>query len=134
MAVWPPPLLAERSRTVQVVLVLVVPALFGALCGFLLGAAGTAYQVVVAVGVIGALGAGFEHAGARSGLLRGLAAGVVFAVSLIAVHEAIGTDADVDLKPSLGVVALVYALISAGFGALGGWLRGRRAVAPGPGA
>ena len=35
---WPPPLLAERPPALRVAVVLVGPIVFGAICGWLLGA------------------------------------------------------------------------------------------------
>lgn len=123
---WPPPLLRERARTIQLVSLVVLPILFGALCGWLLGESEVAYQVVVALGILGGINAGFEHAGAREGLLRGIAGGVLFALAIVVVHEARGVEAAAELPADLGIMAAIYAVLGAAFGALGGWLRARR--------
>lgn len=123
---WPPPLLRERPRALQVVAVVVLPIVFGAICGWLLGESDTAYQVLVALGVIGGINAGFEHATVREGLLRGIAGGVLFAASIVVVHEIRGVEAAAELPADLGVMAVIYAVLGAAFGALGGWLRHRR--------
>jgi hypothetical protein len=123
---WPPPLLRERPRSIQVVSLVVLPIMFGAICGWLLGESDVAYQVVVALGILGGINAGFEHAGAREGMARGAIGGVLFALAIVVVHEARGVEAAAELPADLGIMALIYALLGVAFGALGGWLRGRR--------
>ena len=123
---WPPPLLRDRPLTLQVVGALLAPIVFGAVCGWLLGESDAAYQVVVALGVVGGVSAGYEHAGWREGLVRGVTGGVLFAVAIVVVHEARGVEAAAELPSSLGVMAAIYAVLGALFGALGGALRSRR--------
>lgn len=60
----------------------VVPASFGALCGWVVGVNEIAYLVLaVPVAILGGLGAGFEHRGSRSGAPRGLLGGTLFGAS-----------------------------------------------------
>lgn len=122
---WPPPLLRECPRALQVVAVVILPILFGAICGWLLGESNVAYQVVVALGIVGGINSGFEHPGAREGLMRGIAGGVLFALAIVVVHEARGVEAAAHLPADLGIMAAIYAVLGAAFGALGGWLRAR---------
>lgn len=124
-AMWPPPLLRERPTPLQVFSAIVLPIVFGAVCGWLLGESELAYQVVVALGVLGGISAGFEHAGAREGLARGVTGGVLFALAIVMVHEARGVEAAAHLPAKLGVMALIYAVLGALFGAVGGRLRER---------
>jgi hypothetical protein len=122
---WPPPLLRDRPFSLQVLGVFLLPIVFGAVCGWLLGESDAAYQIVVALGILGGISAGYEHAGWREGLARGVSGGVLFAVAIVVVHEARGVEAAADLPASLGVMALIYAVLGALFGTLGGWLRAR---------
>jgi len=123
--VWPPPLLRQRPLAVQLVITVVLPAAFGALCGTVLGVSALWFNVLMlAAGVGGVLG-GFEHDGARSGFLRGLVGGVVFAASLLVTFDARGVRALAPLPASLPIMAVGYAIMGLPLGALGGWLRGR---------
>ncbi len=124
-SLWPPPLLRQRSRAVQIVLVVVLPIAFGALCGFELGTSALWFQILMLLAGLGGIGGGFEHAGAREGVLRGLAGGVVFISSLVVTFEARGVAAVAPLPGSLAITAIGYAVMGMPLGALGGWLRGR---------
>jgi hypothetical protein len=126
---WPPPLLRERSPTLQVVGVFLMPIVFGGLCGWLLGESDTAYEIVTALGILGGISAGYEHAGWREGLVRGLTGGALFAVTIVVVHEARGVEAVANLPASLGITAVIYVLFGILFGALGGALRARQDAA-----
>jgi hypothetical protein len=125
---WPPPLLAERPRPVQIFLVGVLPIAFGALCGYELGASATWFQILMLLAGLGGIGGGFEHASPRSGFLRGLVGGVLFIGSLVVVFKARGAPALAPLPAGLAITAIVYAAGGMPLGALGGWLR-RRSLA-----
>jgi uncharacterized membrane protein (UPF0136 family) len=103
----------------------VVPAAFGALVGYVLGASSTGFNVLMLVATVGGVLGGFEHPAARAGLLRGLLGGVVFAGSLLVAFEARGVPALAPLPVSLPVMAVIYAVMGMPLGMLGGWLRGR---------
>ena len=121
-----PPLLSEHSRKVQVVLSVVVPALFGALTGVFLGVSEPVYLVLSLLGILGGVGAGFDHLGARAGALRGVLAGSVFGASILIAHEIHGEEA----KAHLPEPAILLVAVTTGFAvplaALGGWLRQRQ--------
>ncbi len=51
------PLLAEHPRWLQVLIALVLPALYGAVTGYFLGVSEPAYLVLSIVGIVGAVGA-----------------------------------------------------------------------------
>jgi hypothetical protein len=125
---WPPPLLAERPRPVQIVLVVVLPIAFGALCGYILGASAAWFQVLMLIAGIGGIGGGYEHAGPRAGFLRGLVGGLLFIGALVAIFELRGAPALAPMPAGLAVTAIVYAASGMPLGALGGWLR-RRSMA-----
>jgi hypothetical protein len=104
---------------------IVVPVVFGGICGVVLGAAQLGFNLLMLVAGIGGILGGFEHATAREGVLRGLVGGVVFAGALLLAFEARGVPALVPLPASIPVMAVIYAIIGMPLGALGGWLRGR---------
>jgi hypothetical protein len=121
-----PPLLSERSRPVQVVLAVVVPALFGALTGVFLGVSEPVYLVLSLIGILGGVGAGFDHMGARAGALRGVVAGSVFGAFILIAHEVHGGEAEAHLpEPAIVLVAITTGL-AIPLAALGGWLRQRQ--------
>lgn len=119
------PLLSEHPRPVQFLLAFVVPALYGALTGYFLGVSETVYLILSVVGIVGAVGAGLDHVGARAGAARGVIAGSVFGAAILIAHEVDGAEADAHLpEPAILLVAITTVLAVA-FAALGGWLRGR---------
>jgi hypothetical protein len=109
----------------QVFLVVVLPITFGALCGYVLGASKPWFNILMIVAGLGGIGGGFEHAGARPGLVRGIAGGVLFAGALLVAFEVRGVPALTPLPASLPIMAIGYAVMGTPLGALGGWLRGR---------
>ena len=122
---WPPPLMATHPRPVQIVLVGVVPAVFGAITGIFLGISEPVYVVLSILGVLGGVGAGFDHVGERSGALRGLLAGLLFGAFILIAHEVSGQDAEAHLPDPAIVLVAVTTLLGGAFGAIGGALRAR---------
>jgi hypothetical protein len=125
---WPPPLFRRRPRAAQIIGAVVLPIGFGALCGAMLGASQVAFNLLMLLAGIGGVLAGFEHAGAREGVLRGLTGGVLFAGALAAVFEVRGVPALTPLPAAVPVMAVFYAVTGMPLGALGGWLRRRSEV------
>jgi hypothetical protein len=82
-----PPLLREHPRSVQILLAIVLPALYGALTGYFLGVSEVTYLVLSVLGVLGGVGAGFDHVGAAAGAKRGFIAGAIFGGSILVAHE-----------------------------------------------
>jgi DNA uptake protein ComE-like DNA-binding protein len=121
----PLPLLSEHPRSVQILLAVVVPALYGALTGYLLGVNEAVYTALSLIGIVGALGAGFDHVGAKAGAARGVVAGSVFGASILIAHEIHGADAKAHLPEPAIVLVVVTTVFAIGFAALGGWLRQR---------
>ena len=120
-----PPLFRERPRVVQIFLGLIAPLAFGALCGYLLGASPAWFNGLMLLAGIGGIGAGFEHLGARDGARRGIVGGVLFAGALLACFSLRARPALVPLPLSLPAMVVVYAVMGAPLGALGGRLRQR---------
>ena len=120
-----PPLLHEHPRSVQILLAVVLPALYGGLTGYFLGVSEVTYLVLSVLGVLGGIGAGFDHVGAAAGAKRGLIAGSIFGGSILIAHEIHGADAKADLPEPAILLILITTILAVGFGALGGWLRDR---------
>jgi hypothetical protein len=118
-----PPLLFDRPFPAQVVVALLVPAAFGALCGWLLGVSKVGYLVAaVPVAILGGLAAGFEHRNSREGALRGLIGGAVFGGLIVLVHELTGKEAKADIPEPPVVLAAITAVFGGLLGAVGaGW-------------
>jgi hypothetical protein len=130
-----PPLLLERARSIRVLLAVVLPAVYGALTGYFLGVSEVTYLVLSVLGVLGGIGAGFDHLGAAAGAKRGLIAGSIFGGSILVAHEIHGAEAKANLPDPAILLILITTILAVGFGALGGWLRERatrRIEPPGP--
>lgn len=120
-----PPLLLEQPRPVQVFLAIVLPVLFGALTGYFLGVSETVYFVLSALGVLGGIGAGFDHLGATDGARRGFLGGLIFGGFILIAHEIHGAEAEAHLPEPAILLVVITTVLGVGFGALGGWLRER---------
>jgi hypothetical protein len=108
---------------VQLLLVVVVPAAFGALCGWLLGVNKTWYLVLSILALAGGYAAGTEHKGAAEGALRGLIGGTLFGSAILLVNQALDKTPKADLPhPHIWLVAITAA-IGTILGALGGRTR-----------
>ncbi len=121
----PPPLFRDRPRAAQVVLGLIAPVAFGALCGYELGASEPWFNGLMLLAGLGGIGAGFEHLGAREGAVRGIVGGVLFAGALYVCFTLRALPARVPLPLPLPGMTVVYAVMGAPLGALGGRLRQR---------
>ncbi len=120
-----PPLLVEQPRSVQVLLAVVLPALYGALTGYLLGVSEVTYLVLSVLGVLGGIGAGFDHVGAATGAKRGLIAGSIFGGAILIAHEVHGAEAKAHLPEPAILLVVITTVLGVAFAALGGWLRER---------
>jgi hypothetical protein len=124
-----PPLLKEHPRYLQFLLAVALPVVYGAITGYFLGVSEVTYLVLSILGVVGGIGAGFDHMGARIGLRRGIVAGLLFGSSILIAHAIHGADAKADLPNPETLLVAVTTGLGAAFGALGGWLR-QRLTAP----
>jgi hypothetical protein len=120
-----PPLVSEHPRPVQFGLIAVVPAIFGAICGYFLGVSAVTYLVLSVIGVVGGVGAGLDHLGARAGARRGVAAGSIFGGAILIAHEIHGAEPTVELPEPPILLVVLTTVLGAGFAAIGGWLRER---------
>jgi hypothetical protein len=116
----------ERGREAQIVLAVVVPFVFGAVVGVVLGWSAGVYWVLSAIAAIGAVLAGLEHPDARSGALRGLVIGAVYGVAVLLAHAVTGADAKVSLGSFPPLVVVIDAVAGAILAAIGGWFGGNR--------
>jgi hypothetical protein len=122
--------MSENPRPVQVILVGIVPAVFGAITGILLGVSEPVYLVLSLLGVLGGFAAGFDHVGARSGAQRGVLAGFLFGASILVAHELSGMDAEAHLPEPAIVLVAITTVLGAAFAAVGGAMRARRERTP----
>src|SRR5688500_6751027 len=120
-----PPLLSEHPRSIQVFLAVVLPAVYGAATGYFLGVSEVTYLVLSLIGVVGGIGAGFDHRGALAGAKRGVLAGSIFGAAILIAHEIHGAEAKADLPEPPSLLVLITTVLAVAFAALGGWLRER---------
>jgi hypothetical protein len=120
-----PPLLSEHPRPLQITLVAIVPAIYGAITGYFLGVSEATYLVLSVIGVVGGVGAGLDHLGAKAGARRGLVAGLIFGAAILIAHELHGAEAKAELPDPPILLMVVTTALGALFGALGGRLRER---------
>jgi hypothetical protein len=106
---------------VQLLLAVVLPAAFGALCGWLLGVNKTWYLVLSILALLGGYAAGTEHRGALEGMLRGVFGGLLFGGAILLTNKALDKTPKADLPhPHIWLLA-----ITAGVGLVLGALGGR---------
>jgi hypothetical protein len=117
---------SERGREAQILLAVVVPFVFGAIVGVVLGISAAAYWILSAIAAVGAVLAGLEHPDARSGALRGLFIGAVYGIGLLLAHAVAGSDAKTSLGSFPPLVIVIDAIAGAILAALGGWLGAHR--------
>src|SRR3712207_5871235 len=121
-----PTLLKERTNREELIIVVVIPLLFGAVTGWMLGVSEPVYTVLTLLGIAGGLAAGLEHEYALEGFYRGLLGGLLFGLGILLTHGIIGADAKAHLLEPEVVLIAITAAFGAGLGALGGRLRERR--------
>jgi hypothetical protein len=120
-----PPLLLKRTPNQQIILAIVVPAVFGLICGILLGVSKQVYLLLQLLAAIGGVGAGYEMESASEGAGRGFAGGMLFGTFILFGNAFAGLDEKMDL-PSPHILLPVFTTIfGVLLGALGGALRAR---------
>lgn len=118
-----PPLLLERPFALQLVIAILVPLIFGLITGFALGWNEIAYWVLSALGVLGGIGAGFEHRGTESGVARGILGGLLFGSFILLGHEIANNEPKAHLAEPQSTLVFVTTILGAIFGGIGGRLR-----------
>src|SRR5947207_14311844 len=120
------PLLADRRPGEQVFIVLVLPSLFGAICGVLLGISAGIYTLLTLLGVLGGIVAGYDHATPSEGALRGVAGGSLFGTFILLAHAIAGAHAKAKLPEPHVMLPIATTLIAVALGAIGGAIRARQ--------
>jgi hypothetical protein len=119
---YDPMLFRDRERPAQVIVAGLIPAVFGAVAGVLVGVSSGAYWGwAVFVSILSVI-AGFEHLDGWGAADRGLAAGFVYGVALLLAHLIAGTTATVSLGSFPPLLAVVTAIAGMFLSALGGWM------------
>ncbi len=119
-------LLRERSHGAEMVLVVVVPIVYGAITGILLGESEIGYTILALLGILGGFVAGLEHEGALEGFYRGLLGGLLFGSSILIANGIADKPPEAELPDPATLLIAITAAFGAGLGALGGWFRTRR--------
>ena len=120
MARFTPVPFADRTEGQQVIIGAVIPALVGALAGFLVGASAAGYWVVALLAGVGAFLSGFEHTDGWDAADRGFFGGVIYGTTLLLVHELIHNQAKVSLGSFPPFLAVITTIVGALLGAVGG--------------
>jgi hypothetical protein len=115
-----PPLFRDRPRPIQIVLGGIVPFLFGAVVGVVLGVSAGAYWGLSVLAGLGGILAGFEHQDGWGGADRGLVGGALFGAGILIAHAIAGTTAKVSLGGFPPLLIAIDAIAGMLLGALGG--------------
>jgi hypothetical protein len=111
----------------QIVVANVVPCVFGAITGIMLGVHELAYLALAGpIGILGGYFAGLEHRSGPEGAARGALGGVQFGVLILGAHELSGLDPEAHLPEPAILLVVVTTLLGAILGFLGGLTRERR--------
>jgi hypothetical protein len=124
--VRPPPLFSSHPPGTQILLGVVVPAVFGLITGIMLGVSEVAYLVLNVLGIGGGYFAGLEHRTPGEGFLRGLNGGLLFGVFILFGHEFSGADPKAELPEPEILLPVITTVLGGLLGALGGRSRARR--------
>jgi hypothetical protein len=115
-----PPLFRDRPRAFQILVGGVVPFVFGAVVGVVLGISAGGYWGLAGLAAIGGVLAGLEHRDGWGGADRGLVGGALFASGLLIAHAIAGTHAKASLGSFPPLLVVIDALIGIMLGAIGG--------------
>ena len=120
-----PVYLLDRPMAARLVLVVVVPVVFGLITGYFLGQSKTVYIILNVVAGIGGYVAGFEHRSSREAAIRGIFGGLFFGAGILLMHQLTKDHPAIKLPdPRLALLGF-----TAGFGAiLGAFGAGARAT------
>jgi len=119
------PLLRDHPVPLQIAIAIVLPIAYGALTGVMLGVSETWYLILSLAGILGGLGAGFDHDGPREAALRGVVGGVLFGGCILIAHAIAGTDVKADVPDPMILLAAITTTSGVILGAIGGAVRRR---------
>jgi hypothetical protein len=121
-----PVYLLDRPLAVRLLLVMIVPLVFGGITGFILGQSKTAYIALQVVAAIGGYVAGFEHRNGREAAIRGVIGGAFFGAGILLLHQLTG-DAEKVKLPEPEMILLAFTAVGGAIlGALGAGARAQR--------
>lgn len=120
--------LSARSTPQRVLLVGVIPLVFGIVVGLVADVSSIVYWLLNVLAVLGAVLAGLEMETPKAGALRGLIAGLIFGLGILA-GAAIGGDIASGVPALNAGTPVVTAIAGALLGALGAALRPKPARA-----
>jgi hypothetical protein len=116
----------DRPLALRLLLVVVVPGVFGLICGYFLGHSKTVYLVLQVIAAIGGYVGGFEHRNGREAALRGFLGGAFFGGGILLMHQITGDHEAVKL-PDPPIILLAFtAVIGAILAAFGAGARATR--------
>jgi hypothetical protein len=121
----PQPLLLDRPFGLQLLLAVVIPAVYGLLTGLLLGISAAGYAVLSILGIAGGLVAGYDHEGSDQGFVRGICGGLLFGTFILVGHSVFGMEAKAKIPSTHGVLVGITTVFGGILGAIGGALRAR---------
>jgi hypothetical protein len=121
-----PVYLMDRPLVLRLFLVVLVPGIFGLICGYFLGHSKNVYIALQIVAAIGGYVAGFEHRSAREGALRGFIGGAVFGGGIVLMHQLTGDHPTVKLTHPAALLMVFTAVIGSVLGAFGAGARKTR--------
>jgi hypothetical protein len=119
-------LLRERTHALEFVLVVVVPIVYGAITGFVLGQNEAVYVALTLLGILGGFVAGLEHEGGLEGFYRGLVGGLLFGTAILVTNGVLDEEPKAHLPDPEVLLSVITAAFGAALGALGGWMRTRK--------
>lgn len=121
-----PAYLLDRPLPLRLVVVVVVPGVYGLINGIVLGHSKTAYIVLQIIAAIGGYIGGFEHRSGREAALRGFVAGAFFGGGIVLVHQLTGDRETVKLPHPSSVLIGITAVIGAALAIFGAAARKAR--------
>jgi hypothetical protein len=121
-----PELLESHPPRLQLILAIVVPAVFGLVTGIFLGVSEIVYFVLSILGIAGGYLAGKEHVGGDEGAIRGFTGGILFGTFILAGDAITGMDRKAHLPEPDIMLVVITTVFGIGLGALGGRARGKR--------
>jgi hypothetical protein len=124
-----PVLLSDRPDGQGLFVAMVIPVLFGALAGWLLGVSEGAYLVVSIVAIAGGFFAGLEHDYPIDGVYRGVLGGLLFGSSILITNGLIDKAPKADLPDPETLLIVITAVAGSILGGLGARSRSKREAA-----